>query len=330
MSKTVKKISHPPIIWTKKTVTKAINDLFREFDMTVISEDSDSEGSYSEGSDSEGSYNKSSYSETFYFEEDEKFIDKFSNIKLISFKIFFRDSKPDNITIDYFKSFHNGKQIISGTRLLNKFKTLGKILDVQYIGLFDVSHKQINNCKFDLSKLEILTGTTAQSWYNSKGFVSDNYTKIVEHNTRQRNRLFKNIIEEIKQKMKLKEANEVELLDNYVTTLCSLVSSKHYPDCLELTLYQVFRILKNKYLLKDLQYYKLSTEECQSINFIITQLEKYIIKYEKKLKYTIPSQEYKLTSLKKSQTISLRKTRTISQKQSNQHSKTKKNKYNTL
>ena len=325
MSKTVKKSSLNGTLWTKKTVIEAINDLFKEFDMTVISENSDSENS-----DSENSNSKGSYIETFYFEEDEKFIDKFSNIKLISFKIFFRNSKPDYIVIDYFKSFHNGKQIISGTRLINKFKKLGEILYCNYIVLFDVSHKRFNNCKFDLSKLEILTGSTAQSWYNSKGFVSDNYTKIVEHNTRQRNRLFKDIIEEMEEKMKVKEAKELELLDNNVKILCSLIYSKHYPDCRELTLYQVFKKLKNKYLFKDLQYYELTTEECQSIEFIISKLEKYIIKYEKKLKYTIPSQKTKLTSLKNSKVISLRKTRTTSQKRSKQHSRTKKNKHYSL
>ena len=337
MSKTVKKSSSRSMIWTKETVTEAINKLFNEFDMTVIREDSDSEDSDSEDFDSDDSDSDDSNRQVFYFKEDEKFIVKTSGIKQIKFKIFFRDFKPDYIDIEYFKSFHNGKQIISGTRLLNKFKTLGKILNVKYIKLHDYSKKRFNKCKdpFNLSVLEILTRTPSQSWYNSKGFVSDHHTENVEHNETQRNRLFKDIITKIKEKMtrKMKKSDamlQVFVLDECVTSLCPLLSSKRYPDCRELTLYQVFRKLKNEYLLKDLQYYKLSTEECQSIHFIITQLERYIIKYKKHLKYTIPSQEYKLTSLKKSQTMSLRKTQTTSQKLSKQHSKTKKNKYNTL
>jgi len=367
------------MIWTKKTVTKAINNLFKEFDMTVIredsdSEDSDSEGSDSEGSDSEGSdsegsdsegsdnegsynkgsynkgsynkgsysegsYNKGSYSETFYFEEDEKFIDetvKASGITQIKFKIFFRDFKPDYIDIEYFKSFHNGKQIISGTRLLNKFKTLGKILNVKYIKLYDGSRKQFNKCikSFNLSVLEILTGNPAQSWYNSKGFVSDHHTENVEHNETQRNKLFKDVIDEIKAKMKLKKENKDELLNKHVTTLYSLIyskriSTKRYPDCRELTLYQVFRRLKNKYLLKSFKR-ELTTEQCESIKFIIIRLERYIIKYKKELKYTISSQEDELTSLKNGEIIPVGKRQLTSQQltrkyHNKQQSKTQKN-----
>ena len=215
MSNTKK--THPPPVWTQETVTKSINDLFNEFDMTVISG-----GEFDMTVINDKNIGKSIL--RYFFREEKKFIDENEDIEEIEFNIYFQDSKPDYIYINYFKSFHNGKQIISGTKLLNKFKKLGKILGVKSIELYDTSHKQFNICNrsFDLSILEILTEKTAQSWYNKNDFVSDNHMENVEHNEKQRNRLFKNIIEEMKQKMKSKDA---KLLDNYVTTLCSLVSS---------------------------------------------------------------------------------------------------------
>ena len=246
-------------IWTKKSVAEVINGLFTPFDMKVYIAETNRKDMF-----------------RFYFRQNDEDLDEDQDSEDLDFDIIFNRSVPDYIEIIYLKSFNNGKETISGTKILNKFKLLGKKLKVKYIELYDDSSKLFNKCDVDLGVLEILTGDVAQSWYNKRGFVSSHHTNDVEYNTILRNRLF---IGDIVEEIKVKIQSNIDL-DEYLELL-----SEGIRNFEELTLHEVFIRLKTKYLLKGLQ--KIDEEKCHAINTIMMYIKEYLIQYDKTLKYIV-------------------------------------------
>lgn len=76
--------------------------------------------------------------------------------------------------------------IVSGTDLIKKIDKLAeKIPKIKYIELRDGSNIKINNIEIDLAFLKILT--KGESWYNSLGYVSNEYNEEKTENEKLRN-----------------------------------------------------------------------------------------------------------------------------------------------
>ena len=87
--------------------------------------------------------------------------------------------RPDHILISNLDKCNS-----SGTELLNLIEKVSEQIDtIKYITLIDVSTIQ-TECTYTIINLEYLKIlTTGQSWYNSKGYISNNFEIEYAHNT---------------------------------------------------------------------------------------------------------------------------------------------------
>ena len=96
------------------------------------------------------------------------------------------------IYIDYL----NNCGIINGTTLLQNMNILAQILpNIQFILLDDAS--KIFMCKKEISLATIKILTKGISWYNSYGFLSENYHDEVEHNKKKINMSYSEFKDEV-------------------------------------------------------------------------------------------------------------------------------------
>jgi hypothetical protein len=149
----------------------------------------------------------------------------------VSFSIEYDDISTPNLSLSEYKSKHKkinihllSKCIIPGSITLEKMELFAKEIGATQIDLEDSSHIKACDTRIPLSILDILS--TGESWYNAKGFKSQNHEREKENNSQI---LTRKAIEFIDECAKIRHTPDVSvILETFNASVPASMSVQEY------------------------------------------------------------------------------------------------------
>ena len=196
-----------------------------------------------------------------------------------------------NIENKYIRVVFIDKCDTSGTQFLDYLELFAR--EYKYnISLMDVSTINVNNNEISLSRLKMLT--TGQSWYNLKGYKSEQYDVEISHNLAFIHRPVEDLREIIVRGVNMDRENELRQNSIEYLTSQNIRYSKHLSELNQLKINKnLEKIKNNENVLRDIdQKYELMVELFDTI-VVKTQdmtIQEFFIEIKNKLGSYTPHQ----------------------------------------